>query len=58
VNKNVKRLIDRMRNGLRALGHTRRDGAQTKLLADVSATLALLEFEVLKESETLTERSE
>lgn len=47
MNKNLKPLIDRMRNNLRAINHTRRDRAQVRLLASLKETLAELEVEVL-----------
>jgi hypothetical protein len=36
-----------MKNDLRALGHSRRDRAQTRLLADLKETLGDLEIELL-----------
>jgi hypothetical protein len=47
MNKNAKRLIDRMRNDLRALGHSRRDHAQARLLRDLAEALGDLEIELL-----------
>jgi hypothetical protein len=56
MNENVKRLIDRLRNDLWAIGLslTRRDRAQARLLANVSETLSLLETEMLKSTESAT----
>jgi hypothetical protein len=49
MNKNAKRLIDRMRDKLRALelSLTRRDRAQVRLLADLFEVLGNLEIEIL-----------
>lgn len=47
VNKNMKHLIGRMRNDLRALGHSRRDRAQVRLLHDLAEALGDLEVELL-----------
>jgi hypothetical protein len=56
MNKNVKRLFDRIRNDLRAINHTRRDRAQVRLLDDLGKTLSMLESEVMeKESELATQ---
>ncbi len=46
MNENARRLFGRIRNDLRALGHTRRDRAQVKLLEDLRKTLSVLELEV------------
>jgi hypothetical protein len=56
MNKNVRRLFDRIKNDLRAINHTRRDRAQVRLLDDLGKSLSVLEMELLKptESETLT----
>ena len=54
MNKNVRRLFDRIRNDLRAISHTRRDREQVRLLDDLGKTLALLESEVT-EKELATE---
>ena len=56
MNKNVRRLFDRIKNDLRAINHTRRDRAQVRLLDDVSKSLSMLESEVTeKESELATQ---
>jgi hypothetical protein len=49
MSKRIERLINRHRDGLRALGLslTRRDRAQVRLLASLKETLAELEVEVL-----------
>lgn len=56
MNKNAKRLFDRIKNDLRAINHTRRDRAQVRLLDDLGKTLAMLESEVM-ESELATEET-
>ena len=46
MNKSAKRLLDRARNNLRVLLHTRLDRTQRRLLSDAKETLSLLEIEV------------
>jgi hypothetical protein len=55
MNKSAKRLLDRARNNLRALLHTRLDRAQRRLFLDVKETLNLLEAEVENENDSAPE---
>jgi DNA invertase Pin-like site-specific DNA recombinase len=54
MNKSTKRLLDRARNNLRALLHTRLDRTQRRLFVDVKETLNLLE-EVENENDSAVE---